>query len=503
LSEQNLLFAKPSIIAALQKSKKMTGGDPMQRFSYNPIQPSIIEELINICGRRFVLFEDKKRLYKYSHDQVPEKKYAHFPEVVVFPKTAAEISDLLKLANREKIPITPRGAGSGLSGGAVPVYGGILLSLERLDKIIEIDTDNLMAVVEPGVVTNKLDEALKDYGLFFAGYPMSEEFCFLGGNVAENAGGGRAVKYGVTGRYICGLEVVTPTGDIVQMGGKRIKDVTGYDLVHLMVGSEGTLGIFTKIFIRLLPRPSIRQALLSFFENAEAAISILPRVITDGKLIPSAIEFIDGFCFAETGKGLKEKFSYDRIGSALLFEVDGSSFEVVHENVATIRKICTEHGAIENVLAVTADEVERFWKIRKAIPWQLKRISPYQSIEDIVVPIAGIPQILQQLKSIGQKYDILIPVFGHAADGNLHATPLKNPGHSPDHWEKILPAILKDIYTATALLGGTISGEHGIGHKRMDYMQLVMSSTQIEIMRRIKLALDPNNILNPGKIMQM
>ena len=466
---------------------------------YQRVSTAIVAELKAICGDDFVIFDDLKKLKKYSHDQVPGQKYAHMPEAAVLPKTAGEISAIMKLANREKIPVTPRGAGSGLSGGAVPVYGGILLSVERMDEIIEIDRQNLMAVVEPGVVTNKLDEVIKDLGLFFAGYPMSEEFCYIGGNVAENAGGGRAIKYGVTGRYIHGLEVVVPTGEIVQLGGKRIKDVTGYDLVNLMVGSEGTLGIFTKIIIKLLPRPSVRIA----FESPEAAIAALPTVITEGKMIPSAIEFMDGFSFCETANYLKENFPYEKIGAALLFEVDGTHFDRVNENARMIRQICKTHGAIEEYLATTDEEIERFWKIRKAIPWQMKRHSPHQSVEDIVVPIAAIPQILREIKRIGGKYDILIPVFGHAGDGNLHATPLKNPDHLLKHWEDILPDVLKEIYTATAQLGGTISGEHGIGHKRKDFMKLVMSQTQIDILSRIKRAMDPNKILNPGKIINV
>ena len=475
----------------------------MKTSVYQRVSATVVAELKAICGGDFVIFDDAKKLKKYSHDQVPEEKYAHMPEVAVLPKTAGEISAIMKLANREKIPVTPRGAGSGLSGGAVPVYGGILLSVERMDEIIEIDTQNLMAVVEPGVVTNQLDVALKDLGLFFAGYPMSEEFCYIGGNVAENAGGGRAIKYGVTGSYIHGLEVVTPTGEIVQLGGKRIKDVTGYDLVKLMVGSEGTLGIFSKVFIKLLPRPSVRIAILTFFESPEAAIAVLPTVMTQGKLIPSAIEFMDGFSFSETAAFLKEKFPYEHIGAALLFEVDGTHSETVNIDAETIRRLCRQQGAIEEHVAETPEEIDRFWKIRKAIPWQLKRYSPHQSVEDIVVPIAAIPQILQELNRIAEKYDIPIPVFGHAGDGNLHAIPLKNPDHSLQHWEEILPLMLKDIYVVTARLGGTISGEHGIGHKRRDFMGLVMSEAQIDIMRKIKLALDPNNILNPGKIMNI
>jgi glycolate oxidase len=473
------------------------------RFNkYNPVRSAIVESLEGICGKQHVIYENEKTLQKYSHDQIPEKKYAHMPEVVVMPRTAEEISEILKLANRENIPVTPRAAGSGLSGGAVPIYGGILLSVERMDNIIEIDAQNLMAVVEPGVVTNKFDEALKAYGLFFAGYPMSEEFCFIGGNVAENAGGGRAIKYGVTGRYIHGIEMVTPTGDIIQLGGKRIKDVTGYNLLGLMVGSEGTLGIFTQITIKLLPRPTVRRAILVLFERVATAIEVIPHVMTTGNLIPSAVEFMDGTSFCETARSLKEEFPYDDIGAALLFEVDGNHEKQAIENAETISKLCMDKGAIDYHLASTDEEIERFWRIRKRIPWVLKRHSTHQSAEDIVVPIANIPKILQYLQKLAQRYNLSIPVFGHAGDGNLHAHPIKNPNQSVDDWEVMLPKLLTDIYKYTAELGGTISGEHGIGHKRRDYMSFVMSDAQLVVMRKIKKALDPNNILNPGKIFQ-
>lgn len=474
----------------------------MNASDYSPVTPEIVENLKEICGDAFVLFDDPIKLEKYSRDKVPEDP-GHMPEVVVLPRTAREIAEIVKLANREMIPITPRAAGSGLSGGAVPIYGGILLSIERMNDILEIDDKNLMAVVEPGVVTNKLDEMLRKYGLFFAGYPMSDEFCFIGGNVAENAGGGKAVKYGVTGQYIQGLEIVTATGEIIQFGGKRIKDVTGYNMVQLMVGSEGTLGIFSKIFIKLLPRPTVRQAILVLFEDPETAIAVVPEVMTTGKFVPTSIEFMDGFTFNLTARALKEPFPYEKIGAALLFEVDGTHLSVVEENAATIRRICRERGAIEEYPATTEQEIERFWRIRKRIPWDIMRYTPHQSVEDIVVPIASIPLALSNLKQIGEKYNVAIPVLGHAGDGNLHAIPLKNPDSSVAHWEEILPALLKDIYAMTAELGGTISGEHGIGHKRRDYMSLVMSEAHLDMMRKIKRALDPKNILNPGKVFNL
>ena len=468
--------------------------------TYSPVTAAIVEELKEICGSENVISDDPKQIEHYAHDQVPGEKYAHPPEVVVKPGHAEEVEAIVRLANEHLIPITPRGAGSGLSGGAVPIHGGICLSVERMNRILEIDPANLMAVVEPGVVTNQLDTALKPYGLFFAGYPMSEEFCFVGGNVAENAGGGRAIKYGVTRRYITGLEVVTPRGDRIQLGGKRVKDVTGYDLVALMVGSEGTLGIFTRIFIKLLPRPMHRIALLALFSDVPSAIAIVPTVITDGKLLPTAIEFMDRLSMYDTCRALKETIAYEEAGAMLLFEVDGTNEGQVHADAEVVRRLCEEHGAVEVHMAQEEDEIERFWKIRKRIPWTLKRMTTHQSVEDIVVPISAIPRTVEILEEIAQKYDVVIPCFGHAGDGNLHATPMRNPDHSVAQWEDMLPRLLSDIYLAIVELGGTISGEHGIGHKRKGYMELVMSPIQIEMMRGIKRALDPNNILNPGKI---
>ena len=475
----------------------------MNNRTYNPVTPAVVAGLEKICGKEAVIFEDEKRLEKFSRDAVAEAKYAHMPEVVVAPDTAEQVAAVMRLANDARIPVTPRAAGSGLSGGAVPVFGGIVLSVERMNRIVEIDPANLMAVVEPGVVTNRLDAALKEHGLFFAGYPMSEEICFIAGNVAENAGGGRAVKYGVTGRYVHGLEVVTPEGEIFQAGGKRVKDVTGYDLVQLMIGSEGTLGVFTKIFIRLLPRPSHRKAILALFDSAETAVSLIAQVMVEGRLIPSAVEFMDGFSFSAAAQDLKHDYPYDRTQAALLFEVDGSRLQTVRREAEVIEALCRERAAVGIYPAESEEEMEALWNIRKRIIWVLRRHSPRQSVEDIVVPIAAIADILPELKEIGRRYGVKIPVYGHAADGNLHATPVKDPGQSDADWEAMLPDLLADIYRATAKLGGTISGEHGIGHKRRDFLELVMSPVQIDMMRRIKRALDPNHILNPGKIVSV
>jgi glycolate oxidase len=470
---------------------------------YNPVTPAILAELKQIVGERYVIFGDPEKMEPYSHDEVAEKSYAHMPDVVVKPRSAVEIAHIMQLANREHIPVTPRGAGSGLSGGAVPLYGGILLSVERMNKILEVDKENMVIVVEPGVVTNDINALIKDDGLFFAGYPMSVESCFVGGIIAENAGGGRAVKYGVTERYILGLEMVTPEGEIITLGGKRVKDVVGYDFVKLMVGSEGTLGIFTKAIIKLLPLPSEKVDLLVLFKDIDSAVKVVPIIMTNGRIIPTAVEFMDELSVHAACKYLNEHLPYENTGAMLLIEVDGNSKEVLEREYETIGKLCQEHGALEVYVADNYTTQERVWSVRRNIAEAFMVDSPHQSLEDIVVPISTIPRLTQALEKIAQKYDIQIPSYGHAGDGNIHATPVKNPKHSLAQWEAMLPQVLGDIYAVTKELGGTISGEHGIGHKRKKYMSDVVDPHALDLMKRVKRVFDPNNILNPGKIFDL
>ena len=467
---------------------------------YNKVTPEIAQELEGIVGAKYVVFGDDDKLEAYSRDEVSEAEYAHMPEALVRPASAEEIAAIVKLANREMIPVTPRGAGSGLSGGAVPLSGGIVLLCDRMNRILEIDPANLMVVVEPGVVTNEINNVLVEHNLVFAGYPMSLETCYIAGNVAENAGGGKAVKYGVTGRYITGLELVTPTGDIVQYGGKCVKDVTGYNMVQLMIGSEGTLGIFTKVFIKLLPLPTAAVNLLVLFETVQQAIDAVPKIMTEGGVIPTAIEFMDRLSVQAACKYLNESIPYEQCGAMLLIEVDGSNEAQVEADYEAVGEQCMACGAIEVYVADNHTTRERIWKVRRNIAEAFKVVSPHQSLEDIVVPIAAIPLMMPELEKLSKKYDIQIPCYGHAGDGNLHATPVKNPDSSLDAWHAMLPSIIEDLFRATAQLGGTISGEHGIGHKRKKYLPLVLSDPAIEMMRSIKRALDPKNILNPGKI---
>ena len=468
---------------------------------YMPVTPAIVEELEGIVGLKQVLFQDPERMTDYAHDEMAGEEHAHMPDVVVRPAGADEISQILRLANRERIPVTPRGAGSGLSGGAVPVLGGILLSLERMNRILEIDPENMVVVVEPGVITNDINEAIRGHGLFYAGYPMSVETCSIGGNVAENAGGGRAIKYGVTGRYVLGLEVVLPTGEIVQMGGKRVKDVTGYDLIHLMTGSEGTLGVFTRITLKLVPLPGSRVVLLVPFSDVKTAIASVPRIMTQGRFIPTSVEFMDRLSVQAAYRYIEEPMPHPDIGAMLLLEVDGPNPALVEAIFEPLAELCLDLGALDVYVGDTPANERRMWIPRQSIAEAFKAISPVQSLEDIVVPLAQIPDLMPVLEDLAQRYDVVIPCYGHAGDGNLHATVVKKPETPMDEWQEKLPAVLTDLYREVASLGGTISGEHGIGCKRSAYLPLVMDGALIDLQRRIKEAFDPLGILNPAKIL--
>lgn len=468
--------------------------------TYQKISPPILQQLIQIVGERNVLFDQPDKMVAYSHDEVADAGFSHMPDVVVKPASAQEISEIMKLANRERIPVTPRGAGSGLSGGAVPLFGGIALSVERMNHILEIDRENLVAVVEPGVVTNEINNQIQEDGLFYAGYPMSVETCFIGGNVAENAGGGKAIKYGVTGRYILGLEVVLPTGEIVELGGKRVKDVVGYDLVQLMVGSEGTLGIFTRIILKLLPLPTAKTDLLVLFKDARTAMGTVPLIMRNGRIIPTAIEFMDQLSVRTTCQYLNEELPYENAGAMLLIEVDGNTEEQVEQEYETIGKLCEENGALEVYVALNHTTQERVWGVRRNIAEAFKVYSPIQSLEDIVVPFAQIPDILPELDKISSRFPVVLPCYGHAGDGNLHVTLVKKPEVPMADWPRIEHEVLVELYQITDRLGGTISGEHGIGSKRREFMPLIMSPELIQLQRQIKQVFDPLNILNPGKI---
>jgi len=467
---------------------------------YNPVTPQNVAELARIVGAAHVIYGDPDRLEPYSHDEIVERKYAHMPEAVVRPISAEEIAAILKLANRERIPVTPRGAGSGLSGGAVPIHGGIVLLCDRMNRILEIDRANMMAVVEPGVVTNEINAAAREYGLFYAGYPMSLETCFIGGNVAENAGGAKAVKYGVTARYVTGLEMVTPSGQFVRLGGKLVKDVTGYNLVQLMVGSEGTLGVFTQITLKLMPLPKAAVDLLAVFRSTRDAIRAVPKIVAEGGIIPTAIEFMDHTSVQTTCKFLNESLPYEQAGAMLLITVDGPDAAQVEREYEAIGRLCEAAGAFEVYVADNATTSERLWRVRRYMGEAFSVLSPHQINEDLVVPIAAIPELVEGMEALAAKYDVLIPSYGHAGDGNIHTRVATNPSWTLEKWQAARPRLIHDLYELTARLGGRVSGEHGVGHKRKEYLPMFLSGEHIDLLRRLKRALDPNNILNPGKI---
>jgi glycolate oxidase len=475
----------------------------MTTTEYQPVTPEIADELRRIVGERYVVYDDAERLEPFSHDEIPDPHYAHMPEAVVRPRTAEEIAAILQLANREHIPVTPRGAGSGLSGGAVPVHGGIVLLCDRMNEILDVDMKNMMVVVEPGVVTAEINEHLAETGLFYAGYPMSLETCYIGGNVAENAGGGKAIKYGVTARYVLGVEMVTPTGQIVQYGGKLVKDVTGYNMAQLMVSSEGTLGIFTKIILKLSPAPAGEVDLLVLFKTPEEAIDTVPKIMIESGITPTAVEFMDRNCVHTACTYLNETLPYEDCGAMLLITVDGADEDVVAREYEAIGELCYNAGAIEVYVADNHTTSERIWNVRRNIAEAYGLISPHQANEDLVVPPAAIPELLRGMETLQEKYGIRFPAFGHAGDGNLHVRLIKAPDWSLETWNETLPKALHDLYTMTADLGGRISGEHGIGHKRKVNMHYFLSEETLETMRAVKRALDPNNILNPGKIFDL
>ena len=474
---------------------------PAKAMAYAPVTQAILGELRGILGPKSVLVDEEK-IEAYSHDETDAAEYGHMPEVVVLAATTDQVAAVVRLANREHIPITPRGAGSGLSGGAIPQYGGILLSLEKMNKLLELDVDNMVAVVETGMVTNDLAVYVQERGLFFAGYPMSLQTCVIGGNIAENAGGGKAVKYGVTGRYIQGIELVTPTGDVVQLGGKLSKDVSGYDLKSLVVGSEGTLGIATKAIIKLIGYPTAKADLLVLFKTPREAIDVVPVILSKG-LTPTSIEFMDQLSIITSCKYLNESLPYEQAGAMLLIELDGTNADQIEMDLIAAGQLCQEHGAIEVYVAEDRNNIERIWNVRRNIAEAFKIYSPIQSLEDIVVPISRIPEIIPKLDMLSEKYGIKIPCYGHAGDGNLHATLVKDPAMSMEAWKTNEIACLKELYKITHEMGGKISGEHGIGLKRKGYLKDLIDPVELSLMQAIKKAWDPNNIMNPGKIFDL
>lgn len=462
---------------------------------YRKVNSDVVKTLRQIVGEENVLI-DAEQMAPYAHDEVVGLKAD--PEVVVRVTSTEQVAEILKLAQKERVPVTPRGAGYGLSGGAVPIHGGIVLSLEKMTRILEIDKENLMVTVEPGVITGDLHRAVEAEGLFYPPDPASLDSCTIGGNIAECAGGPRAVKYGVTKDYVCGLEAVLSSGDIVTLGGKLVKNVVGYNLIQLLIGSEGTLAVVTKIILRLLPLPKTQIDLLVPYDDFQAAADTVSDIIAH-RIVPTAIEFMEQDSLLAVERLLKKKVPHSDAAAQLLIQLDGNAREALDADVDVVGELCLEHGARDVLVAQDRRTRDRLWEARRLIIESLNHESPINHMEDVVVPRAEIAALLKGIKEIAGRHGVRIVSFGHAGDGNVHVNVLKD-DIPDDRWETLVPAVAEEVYQLSLLLGGTITGEHGIGATRRNYLRMALDDVQIQLMRGIKATFDPNYILNPGKI---
>lgn len=455
-----------------------------------------IELFREIVGSNYVLL-DGESLDKYAHDETEDLRWV--PEVVLRPRTAEEISQIMRLCNTARLPVTPRGGGTGLSGGALPQWGGVVIATDRLNSILQIDERNLQVIVEPGVITEVLQEAVKEKGLFYPPDPSSRGTCFIGGNVAENAGGPKAVKYGVVKDYVLNLEMVLPTGEMIWTGANVLKNATGYNLTQLVVGSEGTLGIVTKIVLRLIPLPKYDLLMLVPFPSAENACAAVSAIFRAGYM-PSALEFMERDALDWVSRFVNSTVVKieDHVQAHLLIEVDGNHPELLFQEMEGIAQLMTEFDCGEILFAEDSQQKQELWKLRRRVAEAVKAHSVYKE-EDTVVPRAELPLLLKGVKEIGKKYGFHSVCYGHAGDGNLHVNIIKG-ALTDDQWHHSLQEGIREIFCLVKQLGGTLSGEHGIGLVQKGYLDIVFDDTQMRLMRQIKRIFDPNSILNSGKI---
>ena len=448
-----------------------------------------------IYGDRMLL--DNERITEYTHDETEDLQF--YPAVVLKPINSQEISQTLEYCYNKGIPVTPAGARTGLSGGSLPVLGGVLLSCEKLNQIIHIDERNHQVTTEPGVITQVLQDAVKEKGLFYPPDPASRGSCFIGGNIAENSGGPKAVKYGVTADYVLNLEIVLPNGNIIWTGANVLKNATGYNLTQLVVGSEGTLGIVTKIVLKLIPHPTNDLLMLVPFYNAEKACEAVAAIFRQG-ITPSGLEFMERDALIWTQKFTNDQSIHvaDNHAAHLLIEVDGFDSEVLMKECEQIINVLDDFETDEILFADSAAQKETLWSLRRKVGEAVKAQSTYKE-EDTVVPRYALPLLLNKVKSVGESYGFKSVCYGHAGDGNLHVNIIK--GDLTDHqWEHELPKAIREIFTEVVKLGGTISGEHGIGLVQKPYMDIAFPDITLDLMRSIKKVFDPKGILNPGKI---
>jgi glycolate oxidase len=450
----------------------------------------------NIVGEEYV-FVASDVLSQYASDETEDLHY--LPDVVIKPRTAKEISEILKICHQHHIPVTPRGGGTGLSGGALPHLGGVLLSIERMNSILDIDERNLQVTTEAGVITEVLQDAVKERGLFYPPDPSSRGSCLIGGNIAENSGGPKAVKYGVVKDYVLNLEVVLPTGEIIWTGANVLKNATGYNLTQLVVGSEGTLGVVTKIVLKLLPHPKHDLLMLVPFRSAENACAAVSAIFRAGYL-PSALEFMERDALEWVMRFVDNSIVAieDDIKAHLLIEVDGNDIDVLMKEMEGIGEVVMGFDCGEILFADDAQQKAELWKLRRRVGEAVKSHSIYKE-EDTVVPRAELPILLHGVKEIGRKYGFHSVCYGHAGDGNLHVNIIKGE-LSDEDWNGSLKSGIREIFELVKSLGGTISGEHGIGLVQKEYMDIIFDQKSMELMRQIKQVFDPHHILNRGKI---
>ena len=458
-----------------------------------PLQPEFVDALRSIVGAAHVRLDDPS-LASYGADAL---KRGHPADAVVLADGAEEVSAVMRLCGTHAVPLVPRGGGTGYTGGAVPMRGGVVLSLERMNRILELDEENLVIVVEPNVITGTIQDAVEKVGLFYPPDPASLRTSVIGGNVAECAGGPRAFKYGTTKQYVLGLQAVLPNGDIIETGGKVVKNVVGYDLTHLLVGSEGTLAVITRIILRLVPKPPVQSTLRATFRTIEAAVQAVTNVI-GMRVVPAAVELIDGDSLEAVAKYLDVRaLAPAGTGALLLLEVDGLA-EAVAEEAVRCERACRDAGATEILRARDETERQEIWRVRRELSPALKTITPIKFNHDVVVPKGRIPQLFTLVAGIKKDYRLRIPCFGHAGDGNIHVNIMVTPGDE-DEMRRAHEAE-RALFEGVVALEGSISGEHGIGFAKAKYLPLELDPQTIAIMKRVKAAFDPEGLLNPGKI---
>jgi glycolate oxidase len=465
-------------------------------MEYPRVNEEILRQLEAIVGPDDVLVT-KEALSNYARDESSVEP--HDPEVVVLAETTGEVSKVLRLANENTIPVTPRGGGTGLTGGSIPFYGGILLSLEKMNRVLELDEENLTLTVEPGVLIMDIHAFVEDRGFMYPPDPGQKSGA-IGGNIATNAGGMRGVKYGVTRDFVLGLEVVLPTGEVTSLGGKTVKNSTGYSLMDLIIGSEGTLGIVTKAILRLVPLPKIRVTLFAPYQDFQDASRTVSDIIKN-KIVPPAVEFVDQSSILVAERYLGKPMPRNDSPSYVLVRIDGNVKETVEIDYELVGEICLKNNALDVLVADTKQSQEDVWEGRDCII-DAAKAEGFIEVLDCVVPRNRIPELIKGLNDIAEKYCVECQNFGHAGDGNVHTNVLKK-NMSDQEWNEKIPKLVDEIYRLSITLGGTISGEHGIGLIRKKFLPMTRDKVQIELMKGIKRLFDPNNILNPGKIFDL